>query len=116
MSNALSAVVDRIIANPKGGTVHLGGLPLPTTGYFVGGAGAALAFRGRREIDRYLTIQLLLRADACYIGWWTDPGTGKVWVDQSEWYPFLADARREAAYRGEIAFWDIARGEEVRVS
>lgn len=115
MSNTISATVDRIVSNPVGGTAHLVGRSLPTDGYFVGGAGSALVFRTAGEVDRYLATQFMLRASAPYVGWWIDQETRKLYIDQVEWFPFLVDARREAAHLGEIAFWDIAAGREVRV-
>lgn len=111
---SIASVLHDILHSPEGGTADLGGLPLPTTGYFVGGAGTALVFPSADTVDEYLLREYLLRTTARYIGWWTDAETGKVYVDQSDWIAGYAEAENTARTRGEIAFWDIERAREFR--
>lgn len=114
--NTITATVNRIIDNPEGGTCHLVGNPIPGSGYFVGGAGSALIFPSAEKFDHYLMTQFMLRARSEYIGWWTDKSSGKVYVDQVDHYTPRALALRAAEVRGEIAFWDIAAGREIRTA
>lgn len=100
-------IADRVLYEPEGGTADLGGIPLPTTGYFVGGAGTCLVFPSADQVDRYLVRHFLLRARSRHVGWWTDETTGKVYVDQVTWFDAYDWAEQTARERGEIAFWDI---------
>ncbi len=108
--NSISETVDRIVANPEGGTAHLVGNPLPTTGYFVGGAGAGLVFPPTADVDRYMLTQMMLRASSEFVGWWTDPETGRLHVDQVTHEVTYIGAEVACRDRREIAFYDIERG------
>jgi hypothetical protein len=108
--NSISETVDQIIANPEGGTAHLVGRDLPTTGYFVGGAGAGLVFPPTASVDRYMLTQMMLRASSEFVGWWTDPETGRLHVDQVTHEVTYIGAEVACRDRREIAFYDIERG------
>lgn len=113
------SIISQILANPVGGTVDLTGGPLPTTGYFVGGAaGDAIVFdpkvAGALDCDRL--ARFLRWAPSEFIGWWTDEVTGLVWIDCSDWYGNRRVARGVTTKRSEIAFWDIGNSVEVRVA
>jgi len=107
-------IAQQILDNPEGGTAHTEGDPLPTGGFFVGGAGTVLIFRNQDEMDESLIKAWLADPATGYVGWWTDQDTGKVYLDWSSWYRSHSQACFWAARRGEIAFWDIARDQEVR--
>lgn len=109
----MEKLAQMIIDNPSGGTADIGGLTLPESGFFVGGAGAALVFP-EGGADHYLIVQYLLRAQTRYIGWWTDRETGRLYVDQSDWFEQGWFAEGIARTRHEIAYWDIAHGREIR--
>lgn len=118
----IAELVQQILSNSEGGTVRMDGRPLPTTGYFVGGAGRALeidmsdgAIGAASAIDRitdYLKGVTLDRV--MYVGWWTDSETGKLWLDTTTWTANYNQAEQWCTDRDEIAFWDIARAREFR--
>ena len=86
-----------MILTGTGGTIRLkSDLPLPTSGYYVGGG---------------------TRAKADYIGWWVDSATGLTHLDWVNWYPSTQEsaARAVGQVRGEIAIYDIANDCEIRL-
>lgn len=112
--NLIASTIEQIIANPKGGTSHLVGNPLPDHGYFVGGAGTSIVFPADIGVDRFLATQFMLRASGSYVGWWTDDRTGKPWLDEVDWFEQEWFARGIALDRGELAFWNIRDSIEMR--
>lgn len=112
--NSIRETAEQIIANPEGGTAHLVRSLLPTDGYFVGGAGTGLVFAKGATPDRYMLIQLMLRATSEYVGWWTDPESGRLYVDGATWVGSRSEANRMCVERGELAFYSIADGESYR--
>lgn len=48
-----------------------------------------------------------------YLGVWTDPGTGTLYLDASKHFGTMTEALAVAQRTGELAIWDIAAGEEV---
>lgn len=118
----IAELTNQILSYPSGGTARTDGRPTPTTGYFVGGAGRALAFElkdgalgaawARDGIQEFLTgIEL---DGVMYVGWWTDSETGKLWLDTVTWTANYNQAEQWCTDREEIAFYDIARAREVR--
>lgn len=99
-----------------GGTVALNGLPLPTTGFFVGGATESLIFERLADVDPGAIERYVTYAPSAYVGWWVDDETGKVYVDAVDWYANEFTASAIARTRKEIAVWDIARVREVRLT
>ena len=104
---------------PEGGTLSLLGHSVPTHGYLVGGAGPALVFRNEADlrdhweiVEDYVTG--VVHHGHQYVGWWTDPETGKVYLDCSTWHAEAASADAHAVKRGEIAFYGIERGADVK--
>lgn len=103
----------------EGGTVSRSGAPLPEGGFFVGGVVQSLIFESvdhanhpdaLTAIAGFLTI-----ADTPHVGFWVDTETGLVYVDLVDWFKSERDALHLARVRGEIAVWDIANAQEVRV-
>lgn len=83
-----------MILEGEGGTFNLSGLPLPTDGYWVGGA-------------EFGTTN--------YLGWWRDSETGLVHLDGVNHFNTLAWAEKVGRDRGEIAIYDIANAREIRL-
>lgn len=118
MSRITDRVAHHMDNSPQGGTLPLGDYPVPTHGYLVGGAGPALVFpseQGMREHWDMVRafVDIAHAAGHQYVGWWTDPKTGKVYIDCSTWHWLAASADAQAVKRGEIAFYDIERGADV---
>lgn len=116
-------LAEQILSTPDGGTIRTDGHPLPKSGYFIGGAGRAMAIEPRSDnllSDAYTRDQVgnFLRGiqldRAMYVGWWTDSETGKLWLDTTTWTANYNQAEQWTTDRGEIAFWDIARAREFR--
>lgn len=110
------SIAARVIAESIGGTADVQGDELPSTGYFVGGAGAVLVFPYEASVDVPLVKAFMARMEARYLGWWTDLETDKVYVDQVDWFDGFPSALKAAKARGEIAFWDVAGKREIRVA
>lgn len=114
----------------KGGsTISLTKASVPTNGYMVGGIVDSLIFDANlvldvahryvaaRSIEQWLKSQKLeLITDAeTFLGMWIDSETGHAYVDFSLWYSEEGEAIRDAKLFEEIAIWDLANGEEIRV-
>lgn len=107
-----------------GATLHLpsGEYDRYTTGYYVGGYAKAVTFplEGSTVADYVLAaIDVISSVPAGKrtgnLGSWIDTETGTVWIDASEHYTDRTEAMRVAAERGELAIWDIANAEEIRL-
>lgn len=118
----IANLVNQILSTPDGGTVRMDGRPLPTSGYFVGGAGRALEIELKDSAVGAAFAQDLIRDflngitldQVMYVGWWTDSETGKLWLDTTTWTASYNQAEQWCTDREEIAFWDIARAREFR--
>lgn len=125
-------VVAAIMANPIDGTYSIGpegqlDRVLRTHGAQVGGVNpayvyeagdAALLLDNFAGLLRYLR-QLKVVENGTDIGVWTDPGTGKTYVEPTEWIEDDDTAIHEAWQRGELAIWSwdamsVIEIEEVR--
>lgn len=106
------------IADGEDGTIDTLCSDLPKRGYFVGGFGSPLVFDSTEEANRSAALTAIhdyvRNTPARYVGWWTDSGTGKVYVDGSTWHTEYAEAEQVCRERGEIAFWSIADQREFR--
>ena len=111
----VSAVV-KDTESPAGGTVSLANLPLPTTGYFVGGAVPELVFESFVTVNGPKIVEFVESAPSRYVEWWVDTETGRVHVDAVNWYQEEFAAGAIARARGELAVWDIARNRELRLA
>lgn len=112
-------VLHRIDNAPAGGTLSLAGSGHPTHGYMVGGAGPTLVFQSEdmlREhwgsVESYASA--MIAHGHQFLGWWTDPETSRVHLDVATWHPDMFQADQQAMRRGEIAFYDIERGADVK--
>lgn len=109
-SKIVDSMFDKIANGTSGGTFSLDGRPVPDSGYFVGGAVPSLINPTRAQV-----IDFVETAGSDYVGFWEDSETLALYidaVDHTESEPF---ARRLSILRGEIAYWDAAKGAEVRV-
>lgn len=109
-----TTIVDSMLAKIKsgvtGGTYSVDGTAVPETGYFVGGAVPSLINPTRQQM-----IDFVETAGADYVGFWEDSETLALYVDAVDWTPSEAFARRLSILRGEIAFWDVVRKDEIRI-
>lgn len=116
------SIIEQIFKSPEGGTARRNGSerPLPQDGFWVGGIVSPLVIDDLsnpgafEEIDFFLDY-LITQALAEFVGWWTDTETGKVYVDAVSWQGTEFLARRLGRARSEIAVFDIAKQEEVRL-
>lgn len=93
----------------------------PVDGYMVGGEVPSLilpldAWKPMHNTDEWLTEHwvLLNGEPGLYAGIWTDPETGKTYIDISRNVADLYTALAIADARGELAIWDVASAKEVR--
>lgn len=109
-TNIVDAMLAKIAKGETGGTFSVDGRDVPNDGFFVGGAVPSLINPTRDQM-----IDFVETAGADYVGFWEDSETLALYVDAVDWTPSEAYARRLSILRSEIAFWDAARGQEVRV-
>lgn len=104
------AMITKMLSGESGGTFSVDGKIVPDHGYFVGGAVPSLIDPTRQQM-----IDFIETAGADYVGFWEDSADGKIYIDAVDHTDSEAFARRLAILRGEIAYWDANKGEEVRV-
>lgn len=110
-------IVTKILASPEGGTVRVSDQHdrLPESGYFVGnGTQGLVCPAGMMSRAIVLGAVIHLHTTARFIGWWTDGD--RFYIEPSDWEPSEVEALTLARQRGELAFYDIARQADVRVS
>jgi hypothetical protein len=113
----MSCLCNKIYDSPQGGTVDLLERELPKGGYFVGGAAEPLVLRPTAAPSLHAMTQAFTsKVHSRYVGWWTDSESGLLYIDATDWFPSLATATAVGRSRGEIAIFDIAAGEEVRLT
>ena len=119
----IEKIIEKIFANPEGGTAPLHRDTLPTTGYYVGGAVSPLILSDPLEFtpdarwDVQVFVNYLREYVACqYVGWWSDSETGKVWIDATTWHTDEFTAGKVARERREIAIYDIHNDRELRIA
>jgi hypothetical protein len=108
--NIADAMLAKIKNGETGGTFAVDGSAVPTTGYFVVGAVPSLINPTREQM-----IDFIETAGADYVGFWEDSETLALYVDAVDHTESEAFARRLSILRGEIAYWDVVKGDEVRV-
>lgn len=119
MSTIIDIVRHAIDNEPGGGTRALSGGPLPSWGYFVGGAGPLLVFQSEdRMREHWGMVESFVSAVYVHgyehIGWWTDPETGKFYLDVSTWHESAITADQRADERGEIAFYGVEEQDSLK--
>lgn len=93
----------------------------PTTGYAVGrppyGAVFGPGTSGRAVTLRRAILEWLgtLPSDVTHVGIWRDDHTGRVHVDVVDVITVKSVAHGYAVRRGELAYYDLGRSEEVRL-
>lgn len=112
----VTAVGHTIPEAPTGGTVRLSGGSLPSSGYWVGGAGGqTLVYDSFVVMSGPEVVAFVAACPTDYVGWWVDSETGKIHVDHVEWFPEESDAMIFAASWSEIAIYDISNAKEIRL-
>lgn len=116
----LNKITSEILSSPGGGTVRMSGLdtPLPRHGYFVGngrqGMVCPVGMAVRPVVLGALIWLSALPKEPRFVGWWTDGD--RFYIEPSDWTADYSHAVQMAAERGELAFFDIARQADIRVS
>ena len=116
MSEFHETIVAKILAAPSGGTASLVGLVLPTTGYWVGHGKLGFTAPAPAVTRPFLLDALqYIRSirGVGHVGWWTD--AGRFYIEPSTWHVDYRLAYAQAEERGELAFFDIGRGQDVRL-
>ena len=113
---AVELVMRAALLGEDGGTVSVGGLSLPETGYYVGGVVPTLGFGSRGEVRFPEVLSFLETSGTSYVGFWVDQEDGRVHFDAVDWYEWGTLAETVGASRGEIAIWDIRNNCEVRLN
>lgn len=112
----LAEILADMVKAGEDGTVDARGHGLPTEGYYVGGSTPSLVYPNVADVDRGEIAYWIGTNEASrYYGVWVDSDTGKVYFDASTFMNYEQYAIPLAAARGEIAIWDIANGQEIRV-
>jgi len=109
--NIVDSMLAKIAEGTTGGTYNVDGQEVPSNGYFVGGVVPSLINPTREQM-----IDFVETCGADYVGFWEDSQTLALYVDAVDWTPSEAYARRLSDLRSEIAYWDVARKSEVRVT
>lgn len=108
-------ILDWVIMG-KDGTISYNGSDLPTTGYFVGGKYPSLVWSDPSEWHLNKVRSFVANSPCVeYYGVWTDSESGVVYIDGVDHYESLEEALAYAVDRGEIAIWDIANTDEIRL-
>ena len=103
-----------------GATISLAG-DVPTVGYAVGGYSESKVLNRPTmiefgpELADYIERSPLLTLHGHYLGTWLDGATGNVWLDVIKVHSTLAVAMQEAEQRGELAIYDLAAQQEIRL-
>jgi hypothetical protein len=111
-----------------GWTASLTGKSVPASGYMVGGVTDSLIFGAdilnaeHEDVVHDMIIRWINQrfdigtSENMFIGGWVDSEDGKVYIDLSEKFNVKEYALMIAADRGEIAIWDLANSQEIRVT
>lgn len=110
-SRIADRMFDMMADGQTGGTFSVDGHGVPDNGFFVGGAVPSLINPTREQITEFIEV-----CGADYVGFWEDSETLALYVDAVDWTPSEAYAKRLTELRSEIAYWDVTRAQEVRVS
>ncbi len=93
---------------------------IPTEGYVVGGAVPPLTLSPHADHAALPILAWILkhsdRLEECdTVGRWTDTETGLVHLDMGDIYAGVHYAKLAGRARNELAVWDLANGEEIRL-
>lgn len=112
----LDKIVDKILANPGGGTARVSADidRLPESGYFIGnGPQGIVCPTSMATRAVVLGAVVYLHTNARFIGWWTDGD--RFYIEPSDWSASEVEALALARERGELAVFDIARQADIRL-
>ena len=99
-----------------GGTWSMDGTPVPESGYVVSDPRYTLVLGPGVDMESIVPHWVAALPDVRYVGVWTDGATGAVHVDVNDIISDLDAAVRTAQERREIAIWDLAGNEEIRMT
>lgn len=118
-------------SNGKAGghTASATGAPVPDSGFMVGGFAKSLIFDASlitdgehdevvwRMVFRWVADNYgVATMRSMFLGGWIDVEEGAAYIDMSQHYSDKDAAIEVAQFHEEIAIWDLAAGEEIRVS
>lgn len=104
-----------------GFTIGIDDIPVPSEGYFVGKKSLSVLddYATKDQITSYIeevrTLNEASPTQNFFLGAWLDKESQKIYYDISEHFTLREKAIVEATRRGELAVWDIARSEEIRL-
>lgn len=112
MSTPTANALVRLTLQDGGCTVNRGGVPVDTsTGYVVGGVVPTLV-----TDDFWKLVYWVDANPADYYGGWLDSETELAHYDVVSFVADLHDAIKLGTDRGEIAIWDCAANDEIRLA
>lgn len=112
MENLLNSVLAIAAANPFGFTASINDLSVPVSGYAVAAAETQNSF-GPSGLADVLILAPALGAQ--FVGGWLDEETGKFYFDATFVVDDLEEAKELGRRNGQIAIFDLANGEEIRL-
>lgn len=112
MKNLLTSVLAIAATNPSGFTVSLSDLSTPAAGYAVAAAETQNSF-GPSGLADVLILAPALGAQ--FVGGWLDEETGKFYFDATFVVDDLETAKELGRRNGQLAIFDLANGEEIRL-
>lgn len=108
--NITRSIFTAIRNGETGGTYSVDGKPVPSDGYIVGGVIPSLINPTPAQV-----LNLIETAPSDYVGFWEDSETLALYVDAVDVFRTPEAAHRASLLRNEIAYFDMAKGQEVRV-
>lgn len=124
IDNAVELLIKETREN-GGSTVSLIGTPVPETGYMVGGYTDSLIFDSGllghgnaawQAITKWIDSQFAFATKfSVFLGGWIDTDTDLVYIDLSQHFTDLSDAKAIAHFNNEIAIWDLGEAKEIRI-
>lgn len=131
-AETIDAAIESVIKGTRengGHTASAIGRDVPTTGYMVGGYVESLMFGGELITDEGhnpVAYSMMLRwvashfkiatKESMFLGGWIDTEENVMYVDLSQHFTDLSAALEVARHHEEIAIWDLATSEEIRLA
>lgn len=103
--------------NPNGFSVKPRTGQMPTSGYMVSIPGHTHIVMNADPalVAKYANAHAdVLQDPKAHIGGWTDPNTGKTYLDVSHRYSNKGAAIKAGQAHNQIAIWDVKHGREIR--
>lgn len=108
--NITRSIFTAIRNGETGGTYNVNGRSVPTAGYIVGGVVPSLINPTPAQV-----LDFIETCPSDYVGFWEDSETLALYVDAVDVFHTPEAAHRASVLREEIAYFDMAKGQEVRV-